>query len=349
MVAHIFQRPPPRARTASPLLGFIAREFADAVAQIWPAPHSEFFALPAARRHAAAIAIAGYAHRELGPGELRRLVEYSRDAVVAEALVGEIAPGLMRALSKAGERLWVREEYDDFLDLFREPMANEVLRHLDEVVPASFNRIAELPPALRLAAIVRILPNWAAAADLARAYQLAVRMRHAGDATRIANRWGAGGDIRAVFNRAQQDLTPDSFRGPDPAPAFGPAFVRVTSRKQLESLALAFRNCLADQASKIAEGRMAVYHWRDGVEAVVALMWDAAGWRLAEAKAQDNIDLEEAHLRKLVKIVEAAGVRTGPSLQTLHNRLDDHANGTNYCAPLGTNFVAELALGDLWT
>jgi hypothetical protein len=169
MVAHIFQRAPARARTATPLLAYIAGEFADAVAQVWPAPHGEFFALPAARRHAAAIALAGYARRELVPGELRRLVEYSRDAVVAEVLAGEFAPGLMRALSKAGERLWMREDYEDFLDLLREPMANEVLRHLDEVVPARFNRISELPPALRLATIVRILPNWAAAADLARA------------------------------------------------------------------------------------------------------------------------------------------------------------------------------------
>jgi hypothetical protein len=56
----------------------------------------------------------------------------------------------MRALAKAGERLWSREDYEVFLNLFREPMANEVLRHLDEVAPASFARIEALPPPLRL-------------------------------------------------------------------------------------------------------------------------------------------------------------------------------------------------------
>lgn len=350
MVAQIFHRTPQRARTATPLLAYIACEFADAAAQVWPAPHGEFFALPAARRHAAAIALAGYAQRDPGPGELRRLVEYARDAAVADALVGpEVAPGLMRALSKAGERLWQREDYEMFLDLFREPMANEVLRHLDEIAPDKFARIDALPPPLRLATIVRVLPSWPAAADLARAYNLAVRMRHAGDATRIANRWGAGGDVRAVFSRAQQDLTPDAFRPAGPAPTLGPGFVRVTSRKQLETLALSFRNCLADHASRIAEGRMAVYHWKDDHDAAVALNWDAAGWRLSEAKAADNIDLEEVRLRKLVKILEAAGARTGPSVASLGNRLDDYASGTTYMTPLGTGFIEQLALGDLWT
>ncbi len=59
-------------------------------------------------------------------------------------------------------------------------MANEVLRHLDVVRPLAFAPIAELPPALRCAAIVRALPVCGAAADLARAFDLAVRMRQSG-------------------------------------------------------------------------------------------------------------------------------------------------------------------------
>jgi hypothetical protein len=181
------------------------------------------------------------------------------------------------------------------------------------------------------------------------AARLAVRMRHPGDAARIANRWGAGGDTAAVFRRAQQDLTPDSFRPAGPAPGLGQGFTRVASRKQLETLALNFRNCLADHASRIADGRMAVYHWRDDIDAAVALNWDAAGWRLAEAKAPDNLDLEEVYLRKLVGLLEAGDVRTGPSVHALANRLDDHAGGGGYVAPLGPGFIDQLALGDLWT
>jgi hypothetical protein len=128
--------------------------------------------------------------------------------------------------------------------------------------------------------------------------------------------------------RAQEDLTPDAFRTADPAPALAAPFVRVTSRKQLESLALEFQNCLADHAVRIADGRMAVYAWRIDPAAAIALNWDAAGWRLSEAKAPHNVDLEDGQLRELVRRLEGAGVRTGPSIQSLSSRLDDWANGT---------------------
>lgn len=349
MTAQFFMRAPQRARTATPLLAFIAGEFADAIAQIWPAPHAEFFALPAARRHAAAIALSDWTRHDLPPAQLRRLVEFQRDAAVAEAIVGEHAQGFMRALAKAGETLWTARDYRVFLSLLAEPMANEVLRHLDTVRPLAFAPIAELPPALRAATIVRVLPSAAAAEDFARAFNVAVRMREPGAAARIARRWAAGGDLHAVFRRAQEDLTPDAFRPQAPAPVFQPPFLRVTSRKQLETLALEFRNCLADQAVRIAEGRLAVYVWRTATPAAIALSCDAAGWRLAEAKAVDNVDLEEAQLRELVAYLEPVNVRTGPSVQALASRLDDHANGTNYCRPLGFTFIERLALGDLWS
>lgn len=349
MVAQLFHRTPQRARSATPLLAFIAGGFADVIAQVWPAPHGDFFALPAARRHAAAIALAGHARREISGLELRRLVEFQRDAVVAETLVGDHAQGLMRALAKAGETLWEPRDYHTFLALLHEPMANEVLRHLDVVRPLVFAPIAELPNALRCAAIVHALPSRAAAADLARAFCIAVRTRHPDAAGRIARRWGAGGDTRALFTRAQEDLTPDAFRPADPAPALASPFQRVANRKQLEALALEFRNCLADHASRIADGRMAVYAWRGPTPAAVALNWDAAGWRLAEAKAPDNVDLDEAQLRELVGILAIANVRTGPSIQSLTSRLDDWANGTTYCHPIGETFAEQLALGDLWS
>lgn len=349
MVAQLFTRAPQAARHATPLLAFIAGDFADAVAQLWPAPHGEFFALPAARRHAAAIMIAGHSRAQANGRDLRRLVEFQRDAIVAEALAGDHATGLMRALAKAGETLWQPHDYAVFLRLLAEPMANEVLRHLDIVRPAAFAPIAELPPALRSAAIVRVLPSRAAAADLARAFALAIRTRQPDAAARLARRWSSGGDIRAVFLRAEEDLMPDAFRPAGPAPVLPTPFQRVTSRKQLEAVALEFRNCLADHAARIADGRMAVYVWRAEIPAAIALNWDAAGWRLAEAKAPDNVDLDEGQLRVLVDHLDAADVRTGPSLQSLSSRLDDWANGTNYNHPVGESFIEQLALGDLWS
>lgn len=348
MVAQFIHRAPQRAHTATPLLAFIAGEFAEAIARVWPAPHADFFALPAARRHAVAMLVSGR-QRDMAPSELRRLVEFQRDPLVAEAIAGANATGLMRALSKAGEQLWRVADYETFAQLLAEPMANEVLRHLDEVRPATFAPLAALPPALRMAPIVRAVPTDRAAADLARAFRIAVSMRNADAGPRLARRWGSGGETAALFRRAIEDLTPDAFRPADSAPALREPFVRVTTRKQLEATALEFRNCLADHAQRIAEGRMAVYVWPGHVPAAVALNWDVAGWRLAEAKAADNVDLEEGRLRELARYLETFGVRTGPSVQALVSRLDDWANGTTYCHQPGSSFIEQLVLGDLWT
>ena len=348
MVAQFIHRAPQRAHTATPLLAFIAGEFAEAIARVWPAPHADFFALPAARRHAVAMLVSGR-QRDMAPSELRRLVEFQRDPLVAEAIAGANATGLMRALSKAGEQLWRVADYETFAQLLAEPMANEVLRHLDEVRPATFAPLAALPPALRMAPIVRAVPTDRAAADLARAFRIAVSMRNADAGPRLARRWGSGGETAALFRRAIEDLTPDAFRPADSAPALREPFVRVTTRKQLEATALEFRNCLADHAQRIAEGRMAVYVWPGHVPAAVALNWDVAGWRLAEAKAADNVDLEEGRLRELARYLDTFGVRTGPSVQALVSRLDDWANGTTYCHQPGPTFIEQLVLGDLWT
>lgn len=352
MVARLIQssvRASSRARAATPLMAFIAGDFAEAVAHVWRAPHGDFFALPAARRHAAAIALARLSHRTMADDEIRRMVEFARDPMVAEALAGQHAQGLMRALSRGGEVLWSRKDYEVFLRLLIDAGANEVLRHMDEVRPAAFAPIAALPPALRVAAVVRAMPGEAAARDLALAFSLAVRMRQGEAGARLARRWASGGDTSVVFRRAVEDLTPDAFRSPEMAPRLPAAFERVASRKQLERTALDFRNCLADHAVRIAEGRMAVYVWRDQPDVAIALNWDVAGWRLAEAKLADNLDLEEAHLRRLVAVLQTAGVRTGPSVQALVYRLEDHASGGHRAIEPGGSFIDQLALGDLWS
>jgi hypothetical protein len=154
--------------------------------------------------------------------------------------------------------------------------------------------------------------------------------------------------MRAVFSRAMEDLTPDAFRPPQPAPKLPEPFIRITTRKELEATALEFRNCLGDHAPRIAEGRMAVFVWRGAVSAAVALNQDPAGWRLAEAKGVDNADLDEALLRDFVRLVDIHGVRTGPSVQALVTRLDDHVSGHQLYRP-GAGWVEQLVLGDLWS
>ena len=152
-----------------------------------------------------------------------------------------------------------------------------------------------------------------------------------------------------MFTRALEDLTPDVFRAVDLPPVLDAPFIRITSRKQLEAVALEFRNCLAEHGARVAEGRMAVYVWRGETPAAIALNRDAASWRLAEAKAVDNVDLDEALLREIVRRLAGAGVRTGASLQAVMSVIDDWARGTAYPRVHHPGFVEGLALGDLWS
>lgn len=355
MTAKLFERmqvrmgTPARASAPSPLLTYIAGEFAGAIAAVWRAPHAEFFALPAARRHAAAIVLAGAAPGAPEDAGLRRLVEFRRDADVGTALAGEHAQGLMRMLAKAGEVLWKPHSYVTLMELVRDASAAEVLRHLDEVRPLAFEPMAALPQALRIAPIVAVMPSVEAAMDVALAYSLAVRMRGGEHAGRIARRWGAGGDKRQLFERARDDLAPDAFGRWIPPPDLGEGFVRISNRKALERAALEYRNCLGDHVQRIAEGRMAVFEWAVEPRVILALNQDVAGWRLAEAKHVDNVPVPELLSLRLVQALEARDVRTGPSVTGLIQRLEDHGNGTDYVHRPGTMWYPRLSLGDLWT
>ena len=139
------------------------------------------------------------------------------------------------------------------------------------------------------------------------------------------------------------------FRPAGPPPVLAAPFVAITGRKQLEGVAQEFRNCLAEHGARVAEGRMAVYVWRAEPLAAIALSRDVAGWRLAEAKAPDNVDLEEGFLRQLAARLDIAGVRTGPSVQAVSCQLDAWANGNAHPREHRASFIDDLALGDLWS
>ncbi len=349
MSANVHMLAPARSTAVTPLLRFLTGEFAEDVSRVWRAPFGDFYALPAPRRHAAAIALAQLSRTRLDDADIRRRMAFEKDVIIARLLVGDLSRGLMKALAKAGEQLWSYRQYETFLSLFEEPMANAVLRHMKEIEPTAFMPLALLPAPLRLAPLVRVVESENAARDLNRAFRLAVRMRQPGVEARIARKWAAGGDANAIFRRAAQDLMPDVFQPPTPAPRLGLPFTRIVRRSQLEKAGQEFRNCLADQAGRLAEGRMAIYIWQAEQVGVVALNWDAAGWRLSEAKGYANAELPEQQLRDLVRILDAHGVRTGPSLDSIQSSLYAHARGDTDYRPVNPDFVEQLDLGDLWT
>lgn len=332
----------------SSLLRYLAGEHADRIAWFWPAPHEGFFALPAARRHAAAILV----DRLVGTDQmltLKSVIERGRDAQVARLIMGDGATaGVMKALAKMGEQLWDAPDYATFLLLFAEPNANRALRHLETLRPANFAPISVLPAVLREAGVIAAVPNLPAAIDLTSAFKIALHLQGEAQAGQIAMRWARAKDTKRLFEMAVEGLMPDVFSAPRPAPVLPPPFEQVQTRKQLIATALDFANCLRDFTAEVAIGRMAVYVWRGMPNAALALTWDAAGWRLAEAEAKANTELEEAPLREIVAAVEAAGVRTGPAIKTLTYRLERRGHGDASADPPGESWVDQLELGDLW-
>jgi hypothetical protein len=294
----------------TPLLEFLAGPHAELVAGVWPAPHKDFLALPAARRHVAAILLARGEEDRAG---LARALERHRDSEIAVRLIGKHVPGLMKAMARLGETQWLACDYERLLDLLVEPEAGRVLRHMPQIQPPQLALIQALPSILREAAIVEMVPHVAAARDLALAFRLALVIQGEGKRVKLANAWRRAKDAPSLFEKAIDAMVPMRLAGPDKVPALAAPFERIVTRKALEALALEFRNCLRDFMQDIANGRMAVFAWRASPKLAVAIRWDPAGWRLAEAEAVGNEEAPQEALHEIVLAMRAAGVRTGPS------------------------------------
>lgn len=342
-----------RAGTATPLLGFLAGDRAGVIAGLWGAPHTGFLTLPAARRHAAAILldrqIAGAGR--LNHADIAHAAARAKDSEVAALLLANPQPGLMKAMGRMGEWLWNgNRSYDLFLQLFSEPEAAKVLRHMKEIRAGKLNLLGALPMAVRTAKVIDAVPHLAAAQDLAKAHALILRMKGEDERFALAARWGRAKDAAALFDMAAEDLRPVTFRGLTPTPVLPAPFEAVTDRKALERVALEFRNCLRDFVADLARGQMAVYIWRGEAPAAVALRADPAGWRLAEVETADNAGIADGPLREIVAAVTQAGVRTGVGVWPLAGRL--HRHGCNACGPdhrkADEGWRDALELGDLW-
>ncbi|MEO0466370.1 MAG: hypothetical protein AAF216_07485 [Pseudomonadota bacterium] len=329
--------------TATPLLAFLAGPHAQAIAAAWPAPHGGFLALPAARRHAAAILLAR------GDGDLRQLVllvERRRDSDVAAQLVGANAPGgLIKALGRMGETLWRAVDYERFLDLFLSSAANRVLRHMDRIEPGQLRLIHALPNSLREARLVSFVKSVQAARDLGLCLHMVEVINGKDYRRRVEQAMVSSKSADSLFGKAASALQAEQFVTPTAPPPLPAHFVPVRTMADLERVALDFRNCLRDFTADIVKGQMAVYVWQGNPTGVLALRWDPAGWRLAEAEAADNEELPDAALESLVTDVVAAGIRTGPSTWSMANRLHRHIH--SHESEL-TGWRERLQLGELW-
>lgn len=329
---------------ATPLLQFLAGPHAGAIASVWPAPHRDFLALPAARRHAAAILLAR-GERDLAG--LAHAVERHKDGAIAKRLAySPETAGLMKAMGRMGETLWTMEQYTRFLTLFDSAGANRILRHMPEIHPEQLAVIHALPSALHEAAIVAKVPGVAAARDLGLALDLVGRMHGPRAAANLQKALAQTRDTPALFGKVAEALAAEVFNGPAPAPDLPVPFVRVRSASELDKIALEFQNCLRDFKGDMVLGRMAAYVWNGHPQVVLALRWDPAGWRLAEAELHANDEAPDETLHQIVDVLAAANVRTGPSTFMLANRLRRHPYGDP--EHVGDTWRERLELGELW-
>lgn len=337
----------------APLLSFLGGEHAGKLAQLWPAPHEGFLVLPTARRHAAAMLVSSLGDRHaLSTDSLIRLVERQKDRVIAELLVGpNYAQGFMKALAKLGEVLWDEADYRLLIQLYCQPEANLYLRHLEEIRPVMLRTVSILPVCLRQSRFLQFVRSKAAARDIRTAYDLLAIIRSPEAQEKAAKRWLSAKKRSQLYGMIGQDLEADRPMRWSPPPVLPAYFQRVETVRMLKARALEFQNCLADFVSEFSTGRMAIYIWHGQPKAAVALIWNVDGWRLAEAEAADNTELDESPLGEIVDILEAKGVRIGPSIATLRNRMYNYGNELQII-PEAENEEPSLKtrceLGDLW-
>jgi hypothetical protein len=332
--------------TPTPLLTHLAGEHAGAIARLWPQPHAEFLTLPAARRHLVAIGLA-----RLGVEQwpaLRNAAERTplRDVI---ALAVRPAPrGLARALAHMGEALWTRLDYERLLALLGETNANLVLRHTEAIDPALLTRIGMLPARLRVARIVTNVTTAEAARALAEAYTAARWINPRRDERDMVLAWSRAAGPEALLRNAIEALKPDRFGQMTPAPDMAKPYRRIASRAALDAAALRFRNCAAGYLWEVGADELALYIVETETAALVAVKRDVGGWRLAEALGAENYPLTDEALRAIVGDFERAGVRAGPPIRALEDRLESLADGFAAARPPPESYRTVLGLGQLW-
>lgn len=330
----------------TPLLAFLAGEHAPAIARVWPAPHAEFLALPTAHRHLAAIALGQWFGQD--HARMARLFEIKplRD------LVGDVLPapprGLARALARLGETLWPMERYAALLTLLREPEAALVLRHAEVIDVALLAKLHTLPPALRKARILALLPTADAVTALRDGFHAARAINPRRPERDLILALERAQDRRRLFETAIAAMRPDRFGEALPPPAMKRPYRAITSRAALETEALRFRNCVASYGWEIGASAMAVYVAEDEAAVMIALKRDVVGWRLADALGFENAPIDEALLRRIAADFAAAGVWIGQPIRAIEDRLETHAEAADPAPPPLLTYAAQIGLGQLW-
>ncbi|HEY2357331.1 MAG TPA: hypothetical protein VGH86_07765 [Phenylobacterium sp.] len=300
------------AATANPiepssLLKLVAGEFAARVADMWPAPHAEFLAAAAARRHLVCLAMA------LGAD-----VAAHRDSLLTHRmrrLIGAVAPaapeGLARALERMGEVAWSACDYRELLRLLADRQAAKVLRHAEVIEVETIQRMVALPAPMATSVGLATALNAGAVEALREAYN-AMRFRDGAPvAEAAAARWSRMPTAKALRVAVKDDLCPELPAPPHP----GTARLRpLATKADLRDAARRYRNCVVDYAAHAASGWSAIYEWPGPPGAVIEVSRDHVfGWRLDQARMADNVAVPEALREEIASALALMGMHVGRS------------------------------------
>lgn len=327
----------PVVGSPSPLLQWLAGAFAARVAGLWPAPHAEFLAATAERRHLICLALhaAGEARLAVSASDLLG----GRLKTVLRTAVPEAPDGLHRALAKLGETAWTGADYDDLVRLLRMRNASKALRHADKLDVAQVRALARLPAAALEARVGELGLSVAQAEVLTEAYAAVARVRGEAAAEAAARRWGSTGSPRTLFEAALDELHGE----PPPPPFAGSTRLRpLGSKAALRGAAARYRNCLRTTLGRAAQGRCAFYEWAGPPGAVVEIVQDDIfGWRLDEARIAGNEPVPEPAREAIAAELRGWGVHIGRTSWQIEHALQ-YAHTDGFTFEPERDVVAEL-------
>lgn len=305
----------------SPLLTHLAGEFAPQIAGLWPAPHAVFLTAEAPRRHLLCLRLA-----QASDGDLASAVELilhgAFKTAIAAALKGPPA-GLKRALEHMGETAWPRAAYLKLLELLAHPLAAKVLRHAPQVEARQVEALSALPAPLLDRGLGNLGLNIHQARLIGEAYQ-ALAARDGEEAvSALARRWANAASPRDLASVIEDDLMPEL-----PPPAFiGTARLRpLATRETLRDAGRRYRNCLRHQVKWAATGTSVFFEWLPQPRAVVEVTRDKLfGWRLDQARLEDNAAVPEPTRTAICEELRSMGVHIGRSEWDILDALDNCA------------------------
>lgn len=308
---------------ASPLLRLIAPPYAEVLAALWPAPHAAFVTAPAARRHLICLMLAA---EPLGgpPIDVTRLMDLPLRKAITLALEDAAPEGLRRALERLGEIAWAPEDYRVLVHMLVNPAPAKTLRHAEAITPDLVRALAALPADLREIGGVALRVTPAQAALLAEAHAvLAKRLSPELLAHRVAA-WGHAPTSKALFTLVAEDFRRELPPPPHPGterlrPLETVAAIRDAARR--------YRNCLANYVDHAVDRQSAIYEWLPAPGAVVELTPDSFfGWRLDQARLENNRSVDEATREAIVAELRGMGVHVGRSAWRIRRALERAAS-----------------------